>query len=73
MKEAASGFAMPYPLKAPLGSRAIVGMLLLLFIAVTSTVSSSATAVSGVISFDVHRTYINPKPTGGQVVQVNPP
>lgn len=69
--EVASGFVMPYTIKALLGSGATVGMLLLLFMAVTSTVSSSMIAVSSIISFDVYRTYINPKATDKQVVNVS--
>jgi Na+/proline symporter len=61
--EVASGFVMPYTIKALLGSGGTVGMLLLLFMAVTSTVSSSMIAVSSIISFDVYRAYINPKAT----------
>lgn len=67
----ASGFVMPYTIKALLGSGGTIGMLLLLFMAVTSTVSSSMIAVSSIISFDVYRTYINPKATDRQVVNVS--
>ena len=70
-QEVASGFVMPYTIKALLGSGATVGMLLLLFMAVTSTVSSSMIAVSSILSFDVYRTYINPKATDKQVVRVS--
>ena len=69
--QVASGFVMPYTIKALLGSSGTVGMLLLLFMAVTSTVSSSMIAVSSIISFDVYRTYINPKATDKQVVKVS--
>lgn len=69
--EVASGFVMPYTIKALLGSGGTVGMLLLLFMAVTSTVSSSMIAVSSIISFDIYRTYINPKATDKQVVNVS--
>ena len=69
--EVASGFVMPYTIKALLGSGGTIGMLLLLFMAVTSTVSSSMIAVSSIISFDVYRTYINPKATDKQVVNVS--
>ncbi len=62
---------MPYTIKALLGTGGTVGMLLLLFMAVTSTVSSSMIAVSSIISFDVYRTYINPKATDKQVVNVS--
>lgn len=69
--EVASGFVMPYTIKALLGSGGAVGMLLLLFMAVTSTVSSSMIAVSSIISFDIYRTYINPKATDKQVVNAS--
>ena len=69
--EVASGFVMPYTIKALLGSGGAIGMLLLLFMAVTSTVSSSMIAVSSIISFDVYRTYINPKATDKQVVNIS--
>ena len=69
--QVASGFVMPYTIKALLGSGPTVGMLLLLFMAVTSTVSSSMIAVSSIISFDIYRTYLNPKATDLQVVKVS--
>ncbi|MCJ1452251.1 hypothetical protein MMC28_002593 [Mycoblastus sanguinarius] len=69
--EVAFGFATPYTIEALLRSGGTVGMLLLLFMAVTSTVSSSMIAVSSTISFDVYRTYINPKATDKQVVNVS--
>ena len=69
--QVASGFVMPYTIKALLGSGGTVGMLLLLFMAVTSTVSSSMIAVSSIISFDVYRTYINPKASDNEVVKVS--
>lgn len=71
MSEINSGMVMPYTVKALLGNGATVGILLLLFMAVTSTVSSSMIAVSSIISFDVYRTYINPKATDRQVVRVS--
>jgi hypothetical protein len=44
-------------------------MLFCLFMAVTSTVSSSMIAVSSILSFDVYLTYLNPKATDKQVVR----
>ena len=69
--EVGAGFVMPYTIKALLGPGGAVGMLLLLFMAVTSTVSSSMIAVSSILSFDIYRTYINPKATDKQVVSVS--
>jgi hypothetical protein len=69
--EVGAGFVMPYVIKALLGTGGAAGMLLLLFMAVTSTVSSSMIAVSSIISFDMYRTYINPKATDKKVVSVS--
>lgn len=62
---------MPYVLKSLLGTGACIGLLLLLFMAVTSTVSSSMIAVSSIISFDFYRTYFNPKATDRQTLKVS--
>lgn len=55
-----SGLVMPYVLKSLLGTGATAGLLVLIFMAITSTVSSSMIAVSSIISLDFFRTYINP-------------
>lgn len=69
--EIGAGFVMPYTVKALLGTGGAVAMMLLLFMAVTSTVSSSMIAVSSIISFDIYRTYINPEATDRQVLRVS--
>lgn len=69
--EIGAGFVMPYTVKALLGTGGTAAMMLLLFMAVTSTVSSSMIAVSSIISFDIYRTYINPKATDRQVLKVS--
>ncbi|KAH9995873.1 Sodium:solute symporter family-domain-containing protein [Xylariaceae sp. FL0662B] len=66
-----SGYVMPYTIHALLGAGGSAGMLLLLFMAVTSTVSSSMIAVSSILSFDIYRTYINPKATDQQTVRAS--
>ncbi|KAI1080720.1 Sodium:solute symporter family-domain-containing protein [Whalleya microplaca] len=66
-----SGYVMPYTIHALLGSGGSAGMLLLLFMAVTSTVSSSMIAVSSILSFDIYRTYINPAATDRQTVRAS--
>ena len=66
-----AGYVMPYTIYAFLGSAGSVGMLLLLFMAVTSTVSSSMIAVSSILSYDMYRTYINPKATDKQIVRAS--
>lgn len=62
---------MPYTLQALLGPQAVVAFLVLVFMALTSTVSSSMIAVSSILSFDVYKTYFNPKATDHKLVQVS--
>ncbi|KAK7755991.1 hypothetical protein SLS62_001933 [Diatrype stigma] len=63
-----AGYVMPYTIHALLGAGGSAGMLLLLFMAVTSTVSSSMVAVSSILAYDVYRTYVNPRATDRQTV-----
>jgi urea-proton symporter len=42
-------------------------ILIMLFMAVTSTGSAEQIAVSSLVAYDVYATYINPKATGKQV------
>ncbi|KAI0129987.1 hypothetical protein BJ170DRAFT_700968 [Xylariales sp. AK1849] len=69
--QVSAGYVMPYTIHGIIGTRGSAGMLLLLFMAVTSTVSSSLIAVSSIISFDGYRTYINPHATDSQIVTVS--
>jgi hypothetical protein len=58
-------------LKSLLGTGATEGLLVLIFMAITSTVWSSMIAVSSVISLDFYRTYINPKASDKKTLQVS--
>lgn len=71
VKEVNSGLVMPYVLKALIGDQGIVAFFVLLFMALTSTISSSLIAVSSILSFDVYKTYINPKATDKKLVHVS--
>ncbi|KUJ10006.1 urea active transporter-like protein [Mollisia scopiformis] len=66
-----SGLVMPYVLRSLLGTGATTGLLVLIFMAVTSTVSSSMIAVSSIISLDFFRTYINPRASDRKTLQVS--
>lgn len=66
-----SGLVMPFVLKSLLGTGACVALLILTFMAITSTVSSSLIAVSSIISFDIYRTYLNTKATDRQILSVS--
>ena len=62
---------MPYTVKALIGDQGIVAFFVLLFMALTSTVSSSMIAVSSILSFDVYKTYVNPKASDKRLVKVS--
>lgn len=66
-----SGLVMPYVLRSLLGKGATTGLLVLVFMAITSTVSSSMIAVSSIISLDFFRTYINPRASDRRTLQVS--
>ncbi|TGO90605.1 hypothetical protein BPOR_0057g00020 [Botrytis porri] len=66
-----SGMVMPYILRSLLGQSATTGLLVLVFMAITSTVSSSMIAVSSIISLDLFRTYINPAASDRKTLKVS--
>lgn len=66
-----AGFVMPYTIQALLGTPGVIAFLVLVFMALTSTVSSSMIAVSSILSFDVYKTYLNPRVTDAQLVRVS--
>ncbi|KAG0648007.1 Urea active transporter [Hyphodiscus hymeniophilus] len=66
-----SGLVMPYVVKALIGNSGIAAFFVLLFMALTSTVSSSMIAVSSILSFDLYKTYINPKVSDKRLVKIS--
>jgi hypothetical protein len=66
-----SGLVMPYVLRSLLGRGATAGLLVLVFMAITSTVSSSMIAVSSIISLDFFRTYVNPHASDRKTLKVS--
>ncbi|KIW14582.1 hypothetical protein PV08_07366 [Exophiala spinifera] len=71
VKQVNSGMVMPYVLRSLLGRGATAGLLVLIFMAITSTVSSSMIAVSSIISLDFFRTYINPRASDRTTLKVS--
>jgi urea-proton symporter len=69
--EVFSGLVMPYTIKALLGDGALIGFLLLVFMALTSTISSSMIAVSSILSYDLYKTYFNPGALDKQIVRMS--
>lgn len=71
LKQVNSGLVMPYVLRSLLGKSATAALLVLIFMAITSTVSSSMIAVSSIISLDFFRTYIDPHASDRKTLKVS--
>ncbi|KAJ6442495.1 acetamidase [Purpureocillium lavendulum] len=57
--EVSNGLVLPYAAVAIAGQGGAVAVLLIVFMAVTSTISAQVIAVSSIISFDIYRQYFN--------------
>ncbi|KAL4799915.1 hypothetical protein BDV19DRAFT_375989 [Aspergillus venezuelensis] len=69
--EVSTGLVMPYLVEALIGKGGMIAFFVLLFMALTSTVSSSMIAVSSILSFDVYKTYFNPKATDKKLLKAS--
>ncbi|KAG5366469.1 putative multidrug resistance protein [Yarrowia sp. B02] len=65
------GNVFPLVARAMLGKGASVGIVLMLFMSCTSTVSAEMIAVSSIISFDIFRTYIKPDASDRLIILVS--
>lgn len=66
-----AGYVLPYTVMAVAGKGGAFALLLVVFMCVTSTTSAELIAVSSIFSFDIYRTYINPKAHDRQVIRVS--
>ncbi|KAF4462672.1 urea active transporter [Fusarium albosuccineum] len=66
-----AGYVLPYAVMSVAGKGGAAGLLLIVFMTVTSTTSAELIAVSSIVSFDIYRTYINPKAHDKQVIRVS--
>ncbi|PRW20754.1 urea-proton symporter DUR3-like [Chlorella sorokiniana] len=69
--EAAEGLVPPAVAVYILGKSGAVWITIMLFMAVTSTGSAELIAVSSLFSYDLYRTYFNPKATGKDIIRVS--
>lgn len=69
--EVLAGFVMPYTIKALIGEKGLDAFFVLVFMALTSTISSSMIAVSSILSFDIYKTYLNPRASDKRLVKVS--
>lgn len=67
--EVSNGLVLPYFAMTIAGKGGAMGMLLITFMAVTSTISAQIIAVSSIISFDIYRTYGNPSASDRDVIR----
>ncbi|KAH7311032.1 urea active transporter [Rhexocercosporidium sp. MPI-PUGE-AT-0058] len=67
--EVSSGLVLPYAAIAIAGKGGAIAVLLITFMAVTSTLSAQIIAVSSIISFDIYRCYANKNATDRDVIR----
>ncbi|KAM9936389.1 hypothetical protein OXX80_004060 [Metschnikowia pulcherrima] len=66
--EVSAGLVLPNAAVALLGRNGAVMSLLLVFMAVTSAMSAEFIAVSSIFTYDIFRTYIDPKASGKKLI-----
>ncbi|KAF7546311.1 hypothetical protein G7Z17_g8519 [Cylindrodendrum hubeiense] len=66
--EVASGLAMPYAAIALMGNGGAIAVLLMIFMAVTSAMSSETVATTALITYNVYQAYIKPEASGKQLL-----
>ncbi len=69
--EAGAGLVPPAVATHLLGTGGAVLILILIFMAITSTGSAESIAVASLVSYDVYREYFNPEATGEQILNVS--
>ncbi|KAL1637339.1 hypothetical protein SLS58_009348 [Diplodia intermedia] len=70
--EVSGGLVLPYAFMAIAGRGAgAFCVLLITFMAVTSTLSAQVMAVASILAFDVYRTYANPRATDADVIRAS--
>ncbi|KAL4878124.1 Sodium:solute symporter family-domain-containing protein [Aspergillus karnatakaensis] len=62
---------MPYVAYAILGKGGVVAVLLMLFQAITSALSSETVAVTSLVTYDFYRAYIKPSASGKELIFVS--
>lgn len=70
-KEANRGLVPPAAATVMMGKGGGIFMIIMLFMAITSTGSAECIAMSSLIAYDVYRKYINPNATGKQILNVS--
>jgi SSS family transporter len=69
--DVSAGLVLPYAAVALLGSGGAVCALLIIFMAVTSALSSELIAVSSIFTYDIYQTYVNPTASGKRLIYMS--
>jgi Na+/proline symporter len=69
--EVSNGLVLPYAAMAIAGKGGAAAILLITFMAVTSTLSAQVIAVSSILSFDVYREYFNRNASDRQIIRAS--
>jgi len=70
-KEVSAGLALPYAANAILGTGGSAAVLILMFMSTTSAISAQLVAVSTIVAYDFHKTYIDPQAPEEKTLKVN--
>lgn len=66
--DVSAGLVLPYAAVALLGKGGAVATLLIVFMAVTSAMSSELIAVSSIFTYDIYQTYVKPDASGRRLI-----
>ncbi|KAK9383082.1 Sodium:solute symporter family-domain-containing protein [Kockiozyma suomiensis] len=69
--DVSAGLALPYASIALLGKGGAAATLILIFMAVTSASSAELIAVSSIGTYDIYKTYINPKASDRRLIAIS--
>ena len=69
--EAGQGLVPPASASVMMGKGGGIFMIIMLFMAITSTGSAECIAVSSLVAYDIYREYWNPKATGADILRVS--
>lgn len=69
--DVSAGLVLPYAAVALMGKGGAAATLVIVFMAVTSATSSELIAVSSICTYDLYRTYFNPKASGQRLIWIS--
>ncbi|EON98385.1 putative urea active transporter protein [Phaeoacremonium minimum UCRPA7] len=67
--EVAAGMAMPYAAMTVMGTGGVVAVLLMIFMAVTSAMSSETVATTALLAYNLYKAYIHPNATSDDIMR----